>query len=64
MGYVVLRPHSNTNETDSFRVVDYDAWIAYRNGDTSAYPSQERETAGQAEALCDQLNSGHDSPQP
>ena len=38
MADIVLQPHSNTNPSDHFRVVDYGKWLAHVNGDEPAYP--------------------------
>lgn len=58
--FVILQPHSNTNPTDKYRVVDGVAWASFvndaqRNGYTIA---GEHGTYEDAEAQRDELNAG------
>lgn len=34
--FVILQPHSNTNPTDKYQVVEYKNWNAFRSGDANA----------------------------
>lgn len=34
MSWIVQQPHSQTNQTDQYRVVDADEWMHYANGTT------------------------------
>lgn len=59
MGYVVQQPHSQTNPSPYYRVVDYAAWMEYVNGAKRWLPvAGEFEDYGSAKFLCDRLNSG------
>lgn len=56
--YVVLHPHSNTNDSDKFLVVDNAAWVAYSNGETVLLPFEaECDTWKDAQAVQEALNT-------
>lgn len=38
MTYVILQPHSNTNPSAQYRVVDSDKWVEHVNGKRQSYP--------------------------
>lgn len=61
MSYVMLQPHSSTNGTDLYRVAEYNAWVDFAFGTATTYPWQERASAVEAQALCDQLNAEQDA---
>lgn len=58
--FVILQPHSNTNPTDKYRVVDGVAWARYVNGaqDRGYTVAGEHKTYEDAEAQRDELNTG------
>lgn len=57
MVYVILMPHSNTNNSDKHRVVWDKDWAAYANGATvSMTVAGEFKTYPEAEELRDRLN--------
>lgn len=57
MTYIVLQPHSNTNSSAKFRVVDDRNWIRYVNGASNSYAiAGERDDYDDALSLRDQLN--------
>lgn len=58
MGFVILHPGSNTNPSEFYRVVPYDAWVAYIQGRALAFPVVgEYGTYGEASALREELNA-------
>jgi hypothetical protein len=55
--YVVLHPRSVTNDSDKYRVVDSDAWMAYVNGAAETVPiAGEHDTYTAAEKQRNDLN--------
>lgn len=56
MSFVVQSPYSNTNPSDSYRVVDFEKWCAYINGETTSLPSTAFRTRDAAETECDKRN--------
>lgn len=36
MSLVILQPHSETNHSDRYAVVEFEKWQAYTNGETPA----------------------------
>lgn len=57
--FIILQPHSRTNDSDEFRVVDAATWQRFANGAASSYAIASRH-ASYAEALIarDTLNAG------
>jgi hypothetical protein len=37
MSLVIQQPHTATNPTEKYRVVDFEGWIDYVNGATTSY---------------------------
>jgi hypothetical protein len=56
MSYVVQQPHSNTNPTSMHRVVGWNDWLKYSNGEISYLPAVPFSTYGEAEKERDRLN--------
>jgi hypothetical protein len=57
--FVTLQPHSNTNPSDKYRVVDSTAWARYVNGDANHVPfASEFDSIDDAIRLRDELNAG------
>lgn len=58
--FIILQPHSNTNPSDKFRVVDGYAWQRYVNrAQTGGYTiAGEHDNYIEAEAQRDELNTG------
>lgn len=57
MSYVSQAPHSNTNSSSDYRVVDYDKWVAYCDGEISFLPVAATATSWEtANAIRDDLN--------
>ncbi len=44
MSLVIQQPNSQTNNSDKYRVADYEGWLAYVNGATTVYAFAEYET--------------------
>lgn len=58
MGYVILQPHSLTNPSDNYRVVEADEWTGHSQGREATYAVRgEFSTYPEAEKHRDQLNS-------
>jgi hypothetical protein len=36
--YVILQPHSNTNNSDKYAIVKFDDWVSYTNGELVGMP--------------------------
>lgn len=51
--FIVLYPHSKTNNSDSYRVVDNQEWVSFVNGAKSTYAYLEFDTYWQAEEARD-----------
>jgi hypothetical protein len=60
MGYVVLQPHSLTNHSDKYVVVELQNWITHCDSQCTTALKVESEwpTYGQAEFRRDELNKG------
>ena len=58
--FVILQPHSNSNPTDKYRVVDGIAWTSFVNGaQNNGYTiAGEHKTYDDAEVQRDELNKG------
>ena len=57
--YVVLQPHSRTNPTDRYRVVNYGEWLQYVNGAIPMLPvAGSFSTMAEAVDRRDALNDG------
>ncbi len=57
--YVVLSPHSQTNPSDRFRVVDYGGWRRYIDGDAGSYPvASDHGSRAEADTSAAVLNDG------
>lgn len=58
--FIILQPHSNTNPSDKYRVVDAEAWQRYVNGaQTGGYAvAGEYSSYPAAEAYAVELNAG------
>ncbi len=55
--YVILQPHSNTNPSIWYRVVDAEKWQRYVNGDAAYYPAEsDHDDYVSAKAAADKLN--------
>jgi len=57
MAYVVQQPHSVTNNTDRYRVVEFDDWLRYVNGASSSYACTSFNTYEEAKAAADIANN-------
>lgn len=57
--YVILQPHSNTNHSDKYRVVDNEDWTRYINGAIKSVAiAGEFDNLTSAIELRDRLNNG------
>jgi hypothetical protein len=56
MSLVVQQPNSNTNDSDKFRVVDFEGWIQFVNGAATSYAFTAHDTWEQAQAAADAGN--------
>jgi hypothetical protein len=57
MAFVVLQPHSRTNTSDKYRVVDHEAWVAFINGSAMVVPfAGQFDTYDEAKELRNRLN--------
>lgn len=57
--YIILEPHSRTNATDEYLIVDATAWQRFANGSATAYDVIRSHTSHiDARASRDELNSG------
>jgi len=55
--FITLQPHSNTNDSDQFLVVDADGWQRFANGATTSYAiASQHDTFAEANAACATLN--------
>lgn len=60
VSYVVLQPHSLTNPSDSYRVVEFREWANEADGIGKGLPVRaEVGSYGEAEAIRDGLNESH-----
>lgn len=60
--FVTLQPHSNTNPSDKYRVVDSTDWARYVNGDSNHVPfTGEFGSIDEAIKLRDDLNAAQAS---
>ena len=56
MSAIVMRPHSQTNPSDKFRVTHYQDWIHFINGATTSYGYVAFDTYEEAEKARDTIN--------
>jgi hypothetical protein len=56
MSFVVQRPHSVTNNSDKYRVTEYEAWGKFVKGAVKTYPFTSFDTYEEAEAACRESN--------
>lgn len=57
--FVILQPHSRTNDSDEYRVVDSVTWQKFANGAANAYAIASRHTKyADAVIARDRLNRG------
>ncbi len=61
LSYVTQQPHSSTNPTSRYRVVEYGAWLKYVDGEISHLPAVSFSTLAEAEEERDRLNSEVDN---
>lgn len=60
--YVTLLPHSITNATSRYRVVDADKWQRYVNGEAASYPVESvHDDYDSAQEAADELNGKVDA---
>lgn len=55
-GYVTSQPHSQTNPTSKYRVVEFSKWLEAMNGGKPVKPVSVHETFDQAAKECGKLN--------
>lgn len=56
--YLILQPHSLSNPSGEYRVVDLEQWYRFTNGETTSYRvAASAPTYLEAEAACDRLNA-------
>ena len=56
--FVILRPHSNINPSDNYRVVDSGDWARYVNGSSNSIAFAGKfDNYDDALTLCDEMNS-------
>lgn len=56
MTFAILHPHSNTNPSDKYRVVDTANWTRFANGVAKAYAFTAWDTYAEAERVRDEAN--------
>lgn len=54
--FVIIHPHSNTNPTDKYRVLDSGDWAKFINGATTSYGYTTWDTYPEALAARDKAN--------
>lgn len=66
MGYTVLQPHSSTNPTGKYWVVDYDHWQQCVNNNQieRIQPMRDFDDYGDALAFQDELNANESAEPP
>lgn len=62
MAYVIQQPHSVSNPEDTYRVVNYEQWLAYVNGDSHVFVSTVYNTYDEAVEQRDKLNKDEGVP--